>query len=134
MATRKITVPTESNDSVDTEPNTTQLTNANNRKLEELKQKRMSLAEEYKNEPKVKVKGAPAYQAHFGTSMPIMLNGIGVYVPLDGRSYEIPESFACVFNTRIREIDNMALQQEALSAVGENLEQYPGEKELINPV
>lgn len=110
------------------------MTAANNQSVNALEKKRFSLVEKYKAEKKYKVKGAPAYQAHFGSVMSIIINGVLVTVPLDGRSYEIPESFAQVFNSRIRQIDNMALQQSALADVANNIESMPGEKDLITPV
>ena len=110
------------------------MTAENNQSVNALEKKRLSLVEKYKAEKKYKVKGAPAYQAHFGSVMSIIINGVLVTVPLDGRSYEIPESFAQVFNSRIRQIDNMALQQSALADVANNIESMPGEKDLITPV
>ena len=110
------------------------MTADNNQSVNALEKKRFSLVEKYKAEKKYKVKGAPAYQAHFGSVMSIVINGVLVTVPLDGRSYEIPESFAQVFNSRIRQIDNMALQQSALADVTNNVESMPGEKDLITPV
>ena len=110
------------------------MTADNNLSVNALEKKRFSLVEKYKAEKKYKVKGAPAYQAHFGSVMSIIINGVLVTVPLDGRSYEIPESFAQVFNSRIRQIDNMALQQSALADVANNIESMPGEKDLITPV
>ena len=110
------------------------MTATNNQSVNALEKKRYSLVEKYKAEKKYKVKGAPAYQAHFGSVMSIIINGVLVTVPLDGRSYEIPESFAQVFNSRIRQIDNMALQQSALADVANNIESMPGEKDLITPV
>ena len=110
------------------------MTADNNQSVNALEKKRFSLVEKYKAEKKYKVKGAPAYQAHFGSVMSIIINGVLVTVPLDGRSYEIPESFAQVFNSRIRQIDNMALQQSALADVTNNIESMPGEKDLITPV
>ena len=110
------------------------MTADNNQSVNALEKKRLSLVEKYKAEKKYKVKGAPAYQAHFGSVMSIIINGVLVTVPLDGRSYEIPESFAQVFNSRIRQIDNMALQQSALADVANNIESMPGEKDLITPV
>ncbi len=110
------------------------MTAENNQSVNALEKKRFSLVEKYKAEKKYKVKGAPAYQAHFGSVMSIIINGVLVTVPLDGRSYEIPESFAQVFNSRIRQIDNMALQQSALADVANNIESMPGEKDLITPV
>ena len=110
------------------------MTADNNQSVNALEKKRFRLVEKYKAEKKYKVKGAPAYQAHFGSVMSIIINGVLVTVPLDGRSYEIPESFAQVFNSRIRQIDNMALQQSALADVTNNVESMPGEKDLITPV
>ena len=110
------------------------MTADNNQSVNALEKKRFSLVEKYKAEKKYKVKGAPAYQAHFGSVMSIIINGVLVTVPLDGRSYEIPESFAQVFNSRIRQIDNMALQQSSLADVTNNVESMPGEKDLITPV
>lgn len=110
------------------------MTAENNQNVNALEKKRLSLVEKYKAEKKYKVKGAPAYQAHFGSVMSIIINGVLIAVPLDGRSYEIPESFAQVFNSRIRQIDNMALQQSALADVANNIESMPGEKDLITPV
>ena len=110
------------------------MTADNNQSVNALEKKRFSLVEKYKAEKKYKVKGAPAYQAHFGSVMSIIINGVLITVPLDGRSYEIPESFAQVFNSRIRQIDNMALQQSALADVANNIESMPGEKDLITPV
>ena len=110
------------------------MTAENNQSVNALEKKRLSLVEKYKAEKKYKVKGAPAYQAHFGSVMSIIINGVLIAVPLDGRSYEIPESFAQVFNSRIRQIDNMALQQSALADVANNIESMPGEKDLITPV
>lgn len=110
------------------------MTAENNQSVNALEKKRFSLVEKYKAEKKYKVKGAPAYQAHFGSVMSIVINGVLIAVPLDGRSYEIPESFAQVFNSRIRQIDNMALQQSALADVANNIESMPGEKDLITPV
>ena len=110
------------------------MTADNNQSVNALEKKRFSLVEKYKAEKKYKVKGAPAYQAYFGNVMSIVINGVLIAVPLDGRSYEIPESFAQVFNTRIRQVDNMELQQAALADVTSNVEDTPGEKELISPV
>ena len=110
------------------------MTADNNQNVNALEKKRLSLVEKYKAEKKYKVKGAPAYQAHFGSVMSIVINGVLIAVPLDARSYEIPESFAQVFNSRIRQIDNMALQQSALADVANNIESMPGEKDLITPV
>lgn len=110
------------------------LTRENNKRVQELENRRIQLHKYYSSEEKVKVKGAPSYQAYFGKVMTIVINGIMIAVPLDGRSYEIPKSYAEVFNTRIRQIDNIELQQTALADVAANSEKSPGALDLITPV
>lgn len=106
----------------------------NNQEVAEAEKQRMSLVETLKAEKKVTVIGAPMYQAYFGRSMPISINGILVSVPLDGNRYEIPESYAEVFNARVRSVNDQLNMQKALSDVTSNHESYPGEKNLIAQV
>ena len=66
--------------------------------------------------------------------MAIWINGIPIYVPLDGNRYDIPESYAMVFNQRIRSVNEQLATQKALSDVSRNFESYPGERDLIQRV
>jgi hypothetical protein len=86
------------------------------------------------NEKKVTVIGAPMYRAYFGNMMPISLNGIPIYVPLDGNRYEIPESYAYEFNARIRSVNEEIEMQKARSNIAANHETYPGELDLVRQV
>ena len=104
----------------------------NNEEVVSLDKKRKTLAGTYKAEKKFVVLGAPMYQAYFGRSMPIILNGIPIYVPLDGNRYDIPESYAQVFNARILSVNEEIEAQKARSNIGANSEAYPGEKDLIS--
>lgn len=110
------------------------LTQQNNEELREKEKQILTLTEKYKAQEKVKVVGSPMYQPHFGKAMPICLNGILISVPLDGRSYEIPESFAEVFLTRIRSVDDDINMQKRLSNVVENHEAFAGELDLVHSV
>lgn len=92
------------------------------------------LVDFYKNEPKVPVQGSPMYRPYFGNNMPIILNGIAVYVPLDGQQYEIPESFAAIFMDRISRIDEQINMRKRMSAISDNIEAYAGERDLIKKV
>lgn len=85
-------------------------------------------------EEKVAVVGAPMYQAYFGRQMAIAINGIPVYVPLDGRKYEIPKSYAEVFLSRLRMVNDDLAAQKKFSDVKENFETYAGELNLIRSV
>lgn len=92
------------------------------------------LVDFYKGEKKVPVQGSPMYRPYFGNNMPIILNGIAVYVPLDGQQYEIPESFAAIFMDRISRIDEQINMRKRMSAISDNIEAYAGERDLIQKV
>lgn len=96
-----------------------------------LEETRKSVAITYKNEKKVAVQGSPMYRPYFGNNMPIIINGVAIYVPLDGQQYEIPESFAAVFLDRISRVDEQIRVRKQMASVSENSESYAGEKSLI---
>lgn len=100
-------------------------------KVTSLETQRRSLAQHYKEEKRIQVSGAPSYQAHFGRQMPICINGIMVYVPLNGQQYEIPESFAAVFLERLANVNAMENRRSKMADVASNNERYAGESEFI---
>ncbi len=130
MATKKTSTQSKANTVIDTEAVNNELT----AQVNELEVKRRKVSEGYKHEKKVAVQGSPMYRPYFGNTMPIILNGVAVYVPLDGQQYEIPESFAAVFLDRISRIDEQINMRKQMSAVSENVESYAGEKSLIKRV
>ena len=101
------------------------------KKVNALEETRKSVADTYKNEKKVAVQGSPMYRPYFGNNMPIIINGVAIYVPLDGQLYEIPESFAAVFLDRISRVDEQIRVRKQMASVSENSESYAGEKSLI---
>jgi hypothetical protein len=103
----------------------------NNKAFNEVQMKRMNLVEEYKNQKMVGVSGSPMYAGYFGRIMPIILNGIRIDVPLDGRRYEIPEAFANVFVTRLQSVDADQAMQKKMSDVTNNRESFAGELDLV---
>lgn len=111
---------------------TAQATAIMNNRIAELEQRRKEIGNAYKRENKVSVTGSPMYKPYFGNNMPISINGILIHVPLDGRPWKIPESFAEVFLSRIRSVDEDILMKKNLSNVSENVESYVGERDLIN--
>lgn len=106
----------------------------NNDEVTQKEKQRSSLAEKYQGEKKVTVIGAPMYRAYFGNNMPISINGILVSVPLDGQRYEIPNSFAEVFNARINSVNEEIEMQKQRSNVAANHESFPGELDLVRQV
>ena len=103
-------------------------------KVTALRAKNSRLVDTYKNEKKVPVQGSPMYRPYFGNNMPIILNGIAIYVPLDGQQYEIPESFAAIFFDRISRIDEQINMRKQMAAISDNIESYAGERNLIQKV
>ena len=98
--------------------------------VNKLQHRKLELAKQYKSEEQVTVQGSPFYRPYFGDNMPIIINGIAVYVPLDGMPYKIPKTYADVFNTRLARVDSMIKKQGALSAIFE--ETYAGELDLLS--
>ena len=91
-----------------------------------------ALTQQYMAQQKVRVQGSPFYRAYFGNVMPIIINGIGVYVPRDGKTYEIPKAFADVFKERIARVDALIQKQGTMADYIE--EAYAGEVSLISEV
>ena len=106
----------------------------NNAEVTQKEKQRTSLADKYKGEKKIVVIGAPMYRGYFGNMMPIILNGIRIDVPLDGQRYEIPESYAQVFNARINSVNEEIELQKQRSDVKANHEAFPGELDLVRQV
>lgn len=84
-----------------------------------------------KNEEKVSVMLAPMYQPYFGEVMPVYLNGLPIFVPVDGRSYSVPKSYACIIHGRRRGVDDMLMKTRRMSNVQQNAETFMGELQLI---
>lgn len=114
--------------------NTANLTNNLEQKVTQLQVKRRKLADNYKKEKKVEVTISPMYRPYFGNNMPVVINGIAVYVPIDGQTYKIPESFAALVKERITLIDEQLRAREAMADVQANVEKYAGEKGLLTKV
>lgn len=136
MAARKTktAVSFESVDSSTPVVDTAALNSALETKVTALRAKNSRLVDTYKNEKKVPVQGSPMYRPYFGNNMPIILNGIAIYVPLDGQQYEIPESFAAIFFDRISRIDEQINMRKQMAAISDNVESYAGERNLIQKV
>lgn len=114
-------------ESVNTDPNASLAT-----EVVELEKLKMELSEQYAAEEKVTVSASPMYAAYFGNNMPIIINGIAIYVPLNGQRYNIPESFAAVFFERIAIVEEQIRITTNLSNVQKNSESFAGEKDLIS--
>ena len=92
---------------------------------------RKALAEVYRREPKKSVMVAPMYAAYFGKVMHVMINGISIAVPCDGRPYDIPKTFAGEVFRRINAINDQQSKAKRYSDVNSNIEGAPGELALF---
>lgn len=136
MAARKTktAVSLESIDNSAPVVDTAALNSALEAKVTALRTKNSRLVDHYKNEKKIPVQGSPMYRPYFGNNMPVIINGIAIFVPLDGQQYEIPESFAAVFFDRISRIDEQINMRKQMAAISDNVEAYAGERNLIQKV
>lgn len=102
-----------------------------NAHLAALQKRQKTLAAHYRGENRVTVSISPMYAPHFGKNMPVILNGIAIYIPCDGQNYDVPESFAMEIRQRVRQVDEQLTRQKRLSDVSKNGERYAGELDLI---
>jgi hypothetical protein len=102
-----------------------------NHTLLEKDQARKALVNVYKAEPKISVMVAPMYADYFGKVMHVMINGISIAVPCNGKPYDIPETFAAEVFRRLRAINEQQQRQKRYSDVSSNVENAPGELALF---
>ena len=80
-----------------------------------------------KKQELISISIAPMYQAYFGKNMPVSINGILIYVPVNGQVHKIPKGFADIVAERVAAINAYVAKQGRLSNVEENREAYIGE-------
>lgn len=93
--------------------------------------KRRTLAAYYNNEDKVAVSVSPLYKPYFGKVMTVTINGISCAVPVDGKTYKIPRSFAEEVEARKFRQDELLEKKRNMSDVKNNFETSPGELTLF---
>lgn len=94
-------------------------------------QRQRELAETYRNLPRMDVQISPMYRPYFGNSMAIMINGISVYVPCDGKRYKVPSNYAAEVQRRVEAVDKKLLREKQ----SENkavFEHSPGDIDIFN--
>lgn len=92
--------------------------------------RKQELAQHYTEEKKVKMTISPFYKPYFGANMPVQVNGIMVYIPVDGKTYDIPETFADVAARRVQRIDALIQKQGIMANFIE--ESFAGDIQLIS--
>ena len=92
---------------------------------------RRKLGEKFRKEEKVSVSISPLYKPYFGKVMTVTINGISCAIPVDGKTYQVPKSFAEEVNIRKFRQDELMEKAKKLSDVQNNFESSPGELALF---
>lgn len=100
------------------------------RKVQLLENRRRELALEYRKEKKIPVSISPMYRPYFGNVLRIAVNGISVFVPCNGKTYDVPSTFAAELNRKRARIDALLTRQQKVGDVNSNFERTVGELRL----
>ena len=92
---------------------------------------RRSLGVKFREEEKDSVSIPPLYKPYFGKVMTISINGISCAIPVDGKTYKVPKSFAEEARIRMFRQNEMLEKQAKMSDVKNNFETSPGELALF---
>lgn len=92
---------------------------------------RRELAAKFREEEKVPVSISPLYKPYFGKVMTVSINGISCAIPVDGKTYTVPKSFAEEVEIRKFRQDALFEKSKKLSDVQNNFETSPGELALF---
>lgn len=93
--------------------------------------KRKTLASQYNSEEKRSVSISPLYKPYFGKVMTVTINGISCAVPVDGKNYSIPKTFAEEVEARKYKQDRLIEKKKGMSDIQNNFESSPGELTLF---
>ena len=94
--------------------------------IAEADRKQKSLLQVYRGENLVPVRIAPSYAKYFGSVMRVSINGIVVSVKCDGRTVQVPETFATEIYRRMANMDAYDLKTSKMANVQQNLDVTPG--------
>ncbi len=99
--------------------------------LSEAQTAKKKVYQQYRKEDKVSVYLSPTYKPYFGNVMPVSINGITIYFPVDGTSHEVPKTFADEITAKRVAIDAIINKTGKMADIASNVESTPGELELI---
>lgn len=98
-----------------------------NRRIQVKENQRRELVKVYLSEKKIPVTISPLYAPHLGRVVPVLVNGIRVDIPADGRTYQINSTHASEVIAKIRRIDDLLARQKKAGDVTNNVERNIGE-------
>ncbi len=98
-----------------------------NRRIQVKETQRRSLVKKYLSEEKIPVTISPLYAPYLGRIVPVLVNGIRVDIPADGRTYQINSTHASEIIAKIRRINDLLARQKKAGDVTNNVERNIGE-------
>lgn len=108
-----------------------QVTRESDMAVKTAEQERKALARQFKKQKTVPVQISPLYQPYFGKVMTVTINGTSIAVPVNGKTYQVPETFAEEIKIRIYKQDQLLMKKRRMSRVSDNFEASPGELQLF---
>lgn len=102
-----------------------------NQTVQQAEADRRLFAQSLKEQDVVPVTISPLYKPYFGKVMTVTINGVSVTVPVDGKTYDIPVTFASEVNRRKFRQDRMFEKKRGMSNISNNFETTPGELTLF---
>ena len=73
--------------------------------MNDLQARQSAFLEKVRKEPKVAISVAPQYAAEFSNNMRVVINGVSIFIPIDGREYMVPKTFAAEIKRRIEKVN-----------------------------
>ena len=129
-ATEPVLENTESNAAAQVAPTPQNLAQTVRKADTLMRKQEQMIHDKLSKQKRVSVTIAPQYRPYFGDVMAVFLQGLAVYVPVDGRSYQIPEDFAAIVHERLARVNAHLLKCERMSNIQANVESYAGELKL----
>lgn len=129
-ATEPVLESTESNAAAPAAPTPRSLAQTVRQADSVMRKQEQMIHDKLSKQKRVSVTIAPQYRPYFGDVMAVFLQGLAVYVPVDGRSYQIPEDFAAIVHERLARVNAHLLKCERMSNIQANVESYAGELKL----
>ncbi len=87
---------------------------------------RKGLIKRFQSERKIQVSVSPFYKPYFGSVAMISVQGISVHVPVNSKTYTVPQTFAEHLHEAIADVDKAVQRNERLSNVSGNFEKHVG--------
>lgn len=107
------------------------VTAASNKAVAAGEKERKSFAKSLKEQEYVPVQVSPLYRPYFGRVMTVTINGASIAIPVDGKTYKVPATFAEEIKVRIYRQDQLFAKKRKLSDVTNNIESSPGELRIF---